>query len=45
MLLLDTNFDGYGDEVYLSGTNYEFQLGIGGSNNVKHSIFYPASHT
>ncbi|AHK22339.1 Regulator of chromosome condensation (RCC1) repeat protein [Candidatus Hepatoplasma crinochetorum Av] len=46
MLLLDTNFDGYGDEVYLSGTNYEFQLGIGGNENyVKHSIFYPASHT
>ncbi|AHK22341.1 Regulator of chromosome condensation (RCC1) repeat protein [Candidatus Hepatoplasma crinochetorum Av] len=45
MLLLDTNFDGYGDEVYLSGTNDQYQLGIGGNNDTKNSVFYPANHT
>jgi hypothetical protein len=45
MLLLDTNFDGYGDEVYLSGSNYEGQLGIGKYSSAKNSIFYPAKHT
>jgi hypothetical protein len=45
MLLLDINFDGYGDEVYLSGTNDQYQLGIGGNNDTKNSVFYPANHT